>query len=83
MSEQITRASNYARELYYMQFVCTNTHSHASYIAPARKFARELFDAIATRTHYIIKRVNLHIIAIAMSGILFAHGSQHKRSPRS
>ena len=43
----------------YMRFVRTNTHTHASYIASAHKFARELFHTIATCTHYIIKRVNL------------------------
>ena len=42
-----------------MRFVRVNMHSHANYIACACKFARELFHAIATRTHYIINRVNL------------------------
>ena len=44
-------------------YVLRNTHSNASYIALVHKFAHELFDAIATRMHYIIKQVNLRIIA--------------------
>ena len=58
-SEQITCAHNYARKLCYTRFLRTNTHSHTSWIARSRKFAREFFHAIATCMHSIIMRVNL------------------------